>query len=197
MVFLSQVSTRMLASDVCTRNSGFAVMVNVFDHCSARVNGTAARHNPKITDAILCIPCLQPGQIHSCLGLRRCYATFVSKIVSNRLPLPEHPSLLGGKCKAGTRYLTCDGSWSWSPAAQGRQNVAHGASRGISNERRFEARRGERGIDQPRAHDPGKAYAMRNSVLSENGTYTSAAVAANAAPNPIFCARSNGATAHN
>jgi hypothetical protein len=38
-------------------------MVNVFDHCSARANGAAARQNPKITDAILCIPCPQPGQI--------------------------------------------------------------------------------------------------------------------------------------
>jgi hypothetical protein len=40
-------------------------------------------------------------------------------------------------------------------------------------------------------------YASRIKLRSENGKYNNPAVAANAAPKPIFSASKNGATAHN
>src|ERR1700730_602300 len=77
IVFLSQVYTRMLASEVSTRRSGLPVRVNVFDHSSARARSPVAKHRTRITNPIRFIEILLPGKHTATQPLRRGYAGFV------------------------------------------------------------------------------------------------------------------------
>src|SRR6266851_6760948 len=77
IVFSSQVYTRMLASDVSTRRSGFPVRLNVFDHSSARARSPVAKHRTRITNPMRFIETLPPGKHTSTQPLRRGYARFV------------------------------------------------------------------------------------------------------------------------